>query len=74
MAVIGRCRLKQLLAQRGMSQIELSEITGKAESKISDYAKNKVLMSLSTAAIIAQALNCSIDDLYEFNLPESHKS
>jgi putative transcriptional regulator len=63
---VGRCQLRQLLKQRFLSQIELSEISGISKQKISDYANNRSIMSLSTAAHIANCLGCSIDDLYEF--------
>lgn len=66
MAVVGRCQLRQMLKQRAMTQIELSQLTGISKTKISDYANDRTMMSLATAALIAQCLRCSIDDLYEF--------
>ncbi|WP_156088545.1 helix-turn-helix transcriptional regulator [Mycobacterium tuberculosis] len=60
----GRCRLRLLLRERKRNQQWLSEVTGIDKYRISYYANNRGLMSLSTAKTIADALNCSIEDLY----------
>lgn len=73
MAVVKRCHLRKILKRIGMTQTELSELTGKAEAKISDYCNNKSVMSLKTAALIAHIVGCSIDDLYEFDFGERQK-
>jgi transcriptional regulator with XRE-family HTH domain len=73
MAVVGRCQLRKLLKKRGLTQTELAELSGKAEAKISDYVNNKSVMSLGTAGLIANILNCHIDDLYEFHFSERQK-
>ena len=68
MAVVGRCQLRKILKQIGMTQTELAERSGKAEAKISDYCNDKSVMSLSTAVVIASIVGCQIEDLYEYNL------
>ena len=62
----GRCLLRQLLKQRKKSQQWLVEVTGIDKYRISDYANNRGVMSLTTAKSIALALRCNIDDLYEW--------
>ncbi|MFD1776703.1 helix-turn-helix domain-containing protein [Paenibacillus rhizophilus] len=62
----GRCLLKQRLREIKRNQQWLSEVTGISESAISDYANNRKVMMLATAATIAKAIGCYIDDLYDF--------
>ncbi|AHV96113.1 helix-turn-helix domain-containing protein [Paenibacillus sabinae] len=62
----GRCLLKQKLREIKRNQQWLSEATGISESAISDYANNRKVMMLATAATIAKAIGCYIDDLYDF--------
>lgn len=64
----GKCLLSDLLQKSGMTQRQLSEITGISFQQINDFAKNRRIMSLSNARLIAKALpNCRIEDLYEWN-------
>ena len=64
--IIGKCLLLKLLRCRGMTQADLSAITGIAASTISQYINNERIMELRNAKRIAIALNCHIDDLYEW--------
>lgn len=64
----GQCLLQEILNRKGMTQIELSIATGISKTQISDYINNRVRMSLKNAKIISLALNCSIDDLYEWDI------
>ncbi|MGG2091308.1 helix-turn-helix transcriptional regulator [Bacillus sp. S13(2024)] len=66
--VVGRCLLQKILDDHGLSQLELSLKTGISASQLNDYTKNRKTMTLKTAKRIANALNCYIDDLYEFHL------
>ena len=63
---VGCCQLRRLLNQRNMTQNDLADLTGLSKTKISDYVNNRSVMSLGTAAWIAECLKCSIDDLYEY--------
>jgi putative transcriptional regulator len=63
---IGRCLLLDILHRKSMTQAELSEITGISTSTISSYISNRRKMELRNAKIIATALKCTIDDLYEW--------
>jgi transcriptional regulator with XRE-family HTH domain len=64
--VIGRCLLGQILKKRHMTQEDLSVITGIHKSQINEYINNKRIMMLNSAKVIANALNCKIDDLYSW--------
>ncbi|MGG3890274.1 helix-turn-helix domain-containing protein [Metabacillus fastidiosus] len=66
---IGQCLLKKLLDSRGMTQQELSIITGINETQLSGYiSMTRQSMNLKTAKKIALALNCRIDDLYDWKV------
>lgn len=62
----GRCLLRQILKAQGKTQQWLADVTGIDKSQISKFARNIGFMNLSTAKTIADALNCHIDDLYEW--------
>jgi putative transcriptional regulator len=64
--VIGRCLLGQILKKRHMTQEDLSAITGIHKSQINEYINNKRTMMLNSAKVIADSLNCKIDDLYNW--------
>jgi DNA-binding XRE family transcriptional regulator len=49
-----------------MTQQELANKVRMSKQQISDYANNRVTMSLKNAKTIASALRCHIDDLYEW--------
>jgi len=63
----GRCLLSRRLKEIGKTQQWLSEKTGISKSQISDYIHNRRIMKLGTAKTIAAAVDCYIDDLYEFH-------
>ena len=55
-------RLRHIMWCRGMSEQELSEITGIHSVALSRYINGKVSPSFYNADKIAKALRCSIDD------------
>jgi transcriptional regulator with XRE-family HTH domain len=65
---VGRCRISDLLAHRGMTQRQLADRTGLSTQYISDKANNRGPrgMTLENAKTIAAVLGCHIDDLYEW--------
>lgn len=63
---VGRCLVRSLLRQRGMTQQQLAEKIGMTKQQVSVYVTNEQQMSLKTARRFALALNCHIDDLYEW--------
>ncbi|MGP3787133.1 transcriptional regulator [Chryseobacterium mucoviscidosis] len=61
----GRCRLKQLLKERRMKQIDLSTRTGYSPQLISNWANNHDKMSSDVMFHIAYVLDCHVEELYE---------
>ena len=67
---IGRCLLQDIIEHRGYSQQQVADISGVSTTQISEYITGKrKSMSMQNARKLAQALNCAIDDLYEWNYP-----
>lgn len=64
--VAGRCLLRYRLKDIGMSQQELADKVRLPRQRISDYVNNRSKMGLETAKTIASALDCYIDNLYEW--------
>ena len=59
--------LDKLIKKRGISQQELSRITGIRQPTISEMCRNKSLsLPLNNLAQICDALDCEIHDLLEF--------
>jgi putative transcriptional regulator len=66
---IGKCLIPNLLKRRGMTQVDLATITGISTTQINGYISgDRQSMTLRTAKKIAHALNCSIDDLYDWKI------
>lgn len=64
--VIGKCLLGDILYKKDMTQIDLEIITGISKTQINEFINNRRVMSLNNAKIISDALNCLIEDLYEW--------
>lgn len=56
-------RLYRLMYDKGITQSELSEITGITQSNISNYITGRKTPSFYTVDKIARALDCSIEEL-----------
>lgn len=56
-------RLKRLMYKKGITQSELSERTGIAQTMISSYLTGRNVPSFYKVDRIARALGCSVDDL-----------
>ncbi|GLI07356.1 hypothetical protein YDYSG_33860 [Paenibacillus tyrfis] len=68
-----RLRLKEIMEQRGLTQIQLSELSGVRQSAISEMSRNiREQISLIHLAKLADALN--IDDINEFLVIENDGS
>ncbi|WP_420481860.1 helix-turn-helix transcriptional regulator [Cohnella zeiphila] len=67
-AEIVRCRIPELLYRKRKSQVWLAEKTGISKQRISAYIHLRVIMTIPVSAIIAEALNCKLDDLYEIKV------
>jgi putative transcriptional regulator len=65
---IGKCLLLKILNNKRMTQSDLSDMTGIAKTQINDYIANTRKMSLPNAYLIAYALKCHVEDLYEWKI------
>lgn len=69
---IRECRLQALVAH----QDDLANMTGISRSTINALENNRLFLSSPYALLIAEALNCKLDELYEKRnaKPPSHPS
>lgn len=58
--------LAEMLKDTNMTQRELAEAAGISESMVSDYINKRRAPRLRAIINIAHALNCSVDDLMDF--------
>ena len=58
---VRECRLRAMLAKQG----DLARMTGISRSTISALENNRVFLSSPYALLIAEALGCRLDELYE---------
>ena len=58
-----KMNLAELMQLREISQAELARQTGESDARISYYRNGLKLPSIAVAARIAEALQCTIDDL-----------
>lgn len=66
MYVIVRCRVPDLLKEKGWTQRDLAIRANKSDQEISDFCRLRKVMMIPTAKLIASILGCTIDDLYVF--------
>lgn len=59
--------LVDMLTEAGMSQRDLADETGLSEATISYYINKRKMPGIKAIVNIAYALNCSIDDLIDFD-------
>lgn len=60
-------RLKEIRQAAGWTQDQLSEITGLRRSNIARYENETRSLKLRDARKLADALGCTIDDLFQTN-------
>jgi len=58
---VRECRLKAMVAR----QDDLAKMTGINHCTISGIENNRIFLSAAHALLIAEALGCKLDDLYE---------
>lgn len=63
---VKRCLLRELLRKSDMEQRELADLLNVTVQQINKYVLDKQKMSIQVAKNIAFILNCTIDDLYEW--------
>ena len=56
-------RVRVIRCGYGLTQKQLSDMTGISQSNISDIENNRISPTVQTAAKIAVALGCTIDEL-----------
>ena len=59
-------KVHRLMANRRITQRDLSELTGIPETTISNYMKGKSMPSAQNVRLLAKAFEISIDNLYDF--------
>lgn len=60
-----KCKLREIMKARGITQRELAKNTGLSESLICYLAQNKRACTVRVAAVLMRALDCSFDELWE---------
>ena len=59
-------RLRKKMAMKGITQTNISELTGISQPLLSLYVQGKCLPSGQKVSSLAKALNCSVNDLIGF--------
>lgn len=62
-------RLRQLLIDEGISQMELAEIIGVSGATISNYINEKQVPTMEVIVNMAYEFKVTIDDLIDFGEP-----
>lgn len=63
---VKRCLLRELLRKADITQRELADLLNVTVQQINKYALDKQKMSIQVAKNISYILNCTVDDLYEW--------
>lgn len=67
---VKRCLLRDLLYKSGISQQELADLLDVTIQQINKYVLDKQKMSITVAKNVSHILNCTIDDLYDWEWVE----
>lgn len=67
-------RLKELMALKGLRQIDIAEKTGLGKSAISQYVSGKITPKQDKVYILAEGLNVSPTWLMGYNVPMERSS
>ncbi|WP_170289300.1 helix-turn-helix domain-containing protein [Metabacillus lacus] len=62
---VGRCLLRDILKDQGISIQQLANRLGVSRQQVSKYVNDKKKMSFETALNVAAVLNVSVLELYE---------
>lgn len=65
---IKRCNLRYWRQKAGYTQRELAVLAGVRESTVSDIERLESEPKITTAIKLATLCNCTLDDLYEFDI------
>ncbi|WP_093266650.1 helix-turn-helix transcriptional regulator [Psychrobacillus sp. OK032] len=61
-----RCNLRDRRLDRGLTQYELEVLSGVSRHTISAYENGSSKLQVKTAVKFAIALNCTLDELFEY--------
>lgn len=61
-----RCRLPELIDNKGLTKTMFADQLGFTKQRLNAYCSMKRYMSIQTAKIVAAKLNVQIEDLYEW--------
>jgi transcriptional regulator with XRE-family HTH domain len=62
--ILEGCQLDHWLKLRGISRAKFSKLMGVSRATVTDWCKNKQMMTLSNALLASHLLKCSVHDLY----------
>jgi DNA-binding XRE family transcriptional regulator len=65
---VTKCKLRDLRLAAGYTQEQLARLAGVAKARISEYEKEPIDVHISTAIKFCIIFNCSLDDLFEFDI------
>jgi transcriptional regulator with XRE-family HTH domain len=72
--IVGRCLINDKLAKIGKTQTQLADELGMSRTQLSDYANNRMIMSLRVAKKLSLALKLnSVDELYEWRIIDKQR-
>lgn len=63
-----RCHLRDLREAAGYTKVQLADIVGTYKQRIDEHEKKVVNMHLDTALKYCAALNCTLDELFEYEV------
>jgi plasmid maintenance system antidote protein VapI len=63
---VGRCLLEDILESKRLERSYLTDKLHMSRQQINDYISHRRVMTLRTAKNIAEVLNVTIEELYEF--------
>jgi DNA-binding XRE family transcriptional regulator len=70
---VGRCRIPELCEKRGINQTQLAELVGISKGRVSEYISLQYFPGVVIARNLAYHLNCTIEDLYDWEMVFSNK-
>lgn len=65
-----KCNIGKYVAIKGITQRQLAEAIGATEVSVSRYISGDRIPKAPTCIKIAKVLDCSVEDLYSFEIPK----
>lgn len=57
-------RIKEIRKEKGLSQTDLASSVGVNQTAVSQWERGVTMPALDKAALLAETLDCTIDELY----------